>query len=185
MSTNKSFSNETSERYSRALFEVVSENKELDKVESEVKNVQLLISSSSEIKNFLKDPTQSINTQNTIISFISDKLKISKNLKNFFLLLVVKRRIFFVQKIMNSFLKLCSKKRGEIKAHLNSSRVLTQNELDGISKDLSKTIGSTIKLDYNVDESLIGGLKIQLGSFMIDTSIKNKLMKYKKALLEN
>ena len=185
MSTNKSFSNETSERYSRALFEVVSENKELDKVESEVKNVQLLISSSSEIKNFLKDPTQSINTQNTIISFISDKLKISKNLKNFFLLLVVKRRIFFVQKIMNSFLKLCSKKRGEIKAHLNSSRVLTQNELDGISKDLSNTIGSTIKLDYNVDESLIGGLKIQLGSFMIDTSIKNKLMKYKKALLEN
>ena len=185
MSINKSFSNETSERYSRALFEVVSENKELDKVESEVKNVQLLISSSSEIKNFLKDPTQSINTQNTIISFISDKLKISKNLKNFFLLLVVKRRIFFVQKIMNSFLKLCSKKRGEIKAHLNSSRVLTQNELDGISKDLSNTIGSTIKLDYNVDESLIGGLKIQLGSFMIDTSIKNKLMKYKKALLEN
>ena len=185
MSTNKSFSNETSERYSRALFEVVSENKELDKVESEVKNVQLLISSSSEIKNFLKDPTQSINTQNTIISFISDKLKISKNLKNFFLLLVVKRRIFFVQKIMNSFLKLCSKKRGEINAHLGSSRVLTQNELDGISKDLSNTIGSTIKLDYNVDESLIGGLKIQLGSFMIDTSIKNKLMKYKKALLEN
>ena len=185
MSINKSFSNETSERYSRALFEVVSENKELDKVESEVKNIQLLISSSSEIKNFLKDPTQSINTQNTIISFISDKLKISKNLKNFFLLLVVKRRIFFVQKIMNSFLKLCSKKRGEIKAHLNSSRVLTQNELDGISKDLSNTIGSTIKLDYNVDESLIGGLKIQLGSFMIDTSIKNKLMKYKKALLEN
>ena len=185
MSINKSFSNETSERYSRALFEVVSENKELDKVESEVKNVQLLISSSSEIKNFLKDPTQSINTQNTIISFISDKLKISKNLKNFFLLLVVKRRIFFVQKIMNSFLKLCSKKRGEINAHLSSSRVLTQNELDGISKDLSNTIGSTIKLDYNVDESLIGGLKIQLGSFMIDTSIKNKLMKYKKALLEN
>ncbi len=185
MSINKSFSNETSERYSRALFEVVSENKELDKVESEVKNIQLLISSSSEIKNFLKDPTQSINTQNTIISVISDKLKISKNLKNFFLLLVVKRRIFFVQKIMNSFLKLCSKKRGEIKAHLNSSRVLTQNELDGISKDLSNTIGSTIKLDYNVDESLIGGLKIQLGSFMIDTSIKNKLMKYKKALLEN
>ena len=86
---------------------------------------------------------------------------------------------------MNSFLKLCSKKRGEINAHLSSSRVLTQNELDGISKDLSNTIGSTIKLDYNVDESLIGGLKIQLGSFMIDTSIKNKLMKYKKALLEN
>ena len=36
-------------------------------------------------------------------------------------------------------------------------------------------MGSTIKFDYKVDHELIGGLKLQLGSFMIDTSIKNKL----------
>ena len=46
-------------------------------------------------------------------------------------------------------------------------------------------MGSTIKIDYSVDESLIGGLKIQLGSFMIDTSIKNKLKKYEQLMIEN
>ncbi len=44
---------------------------------------------------------------------------------------------------------------------------------------------SIIKLDYKVDKDLIGGLKLQLGSFMIDTSIKNKLKKYEQAMLEN
>ena len=46
-------------------------------------------------------------------------------------------------------------------------------------------MGSTIKFDYKVDKELIGGLKLQLGSYMIDTSIKNKLNKYEQKMLEN
>ena len=112
-------------------------------------------------------------------------MEFSKNLKNFFLLLIEKRRIFFVQKISESFLKLCSKKRGEIKASLISSKELSKSELDEVSKDLSAAMGSTLKFDYKVDKELIGGLKLQLGSFMIDTSIKSKLKKYEKIMLES
>ena len=185
MSTNKSFSSETSERYSRALFEVANETNELDKIENDVRNFQSLFNSSSEIKNFIQNPTQSKNTQNSVINLLSEKLGISKNLKNFFLLLIEKRRIFFVKKISESFLRLCSKKTGEIKASLISSKELSSTELNEISKDLSKSMRSIIKLDYKVDKDLIGGLKLQLGSFMIDTSIKNKLKKYEQAMLEN
>ena len=169
MSTNKSFSTETSERYSRALFEVSKESSELDKTEDNIKNFQILFNSSLEIKNFLENPTQSTNKQKEVINLLSDKLEFSKNLKNFFLLLIEKRRIFFVQKISESFLKLCSKKRGEIKASLISSKELSKSELDEVSKDLSAAMGSILKFDYKVDKELIGGLKLQLGSFMIDT----------------
>ena len=75
-------------------------------------------------------------------------------------------------------------KKGEIKASLISSKKLSQDELDGMSKELSNTVGSSLKFDYKVDEELIGGLKLQLGSIMIDTSIKNKLKKYHQLLLE-
>ena len=93
--------------------------------------------------------------------------------------------MFFVKKITKTFLKLCSKNRGEINASLISSKELSPNELENISSDLSLSMGSTIKFDYKVDQSLIGGLKLQLGSFMIDTSIKNKLKKYEQRMLEN
>ncbi len=185
MSSNKSFSTETSERYSRALFEVLKEFNELEKAEINVRDFQLVLDNSLEFKNFIKDPTQSITQQNNVINFLSDKLKFSKNLKNFLLLLIQKRRIFFVKKIFDSFLKLCSTMRGEIKAALISSKELSKSELDEINKDLSSSMGSTVKFDYEVDKDLIGGLKLQLGSFMIDTSIKNKLKKYEKAMLEN
>tara|TARA_B100000123_G_C25716348_1_gene422337 strand:+ start:465 stop:1022 length:558 start_codon:yes stop_codon:yes gene_type:complete len=184
MSKNKSFSTETSERYSRALFEVSKEANELDKVEGDIKNFQLLINSSSEINSFIKNPSQNINQQNQVINLLSDKLEFSRNLKNFFLLLIEKRRIFFIKKIAESFLRLCSKKRGEIKASLISSKELTQSEIDQLNKELSEAIGLTLKLDYKIDKDLIGGLKLQLGSFMIDTSIKNKLNKFKNAMLE-
>ena len=185
MSTNKSFSTETSERYSRALFEVSKDANELEKVEADVNKFQLLLTSSYEIKNFIKDPTQNTIEQGKVIDLLAEKLEFSKNLKNFFLLLIEKRRIFFVNKISESFLKLCSKKRGEIKASLISSKELSQSELDKITKDLSEAMGSSLKFDYKLDQELIGGLKLQLGSFMIDTSIKNKLKKYEQKMLEN
>ena len=184
MSSKKSFSTETSERYSRALFEVSKESNELDEVENKIIDFKQLINKSLEIKNFIKDPTQSIYQQNAVMSLIAKNLGFSKNLTNFFSLLIEKRRIFFINKIFDSFLRLCSKKRGEIKASIISSKKLSQLELDIISKDLSKTIGSKLKFDYKVDKELMGGLKLQLGSTMIDTSIKNKLKKYEQVLTE-
>jgi F-type H+-transporting ATPase subunit delta len=185
MSTNKSFSTETSERYSRALFEVAKEAGELEKIEMDVKILQSLLINSNELKNFIKNPTQSKDNQNVVIKLLAEKINFSKNLKNFMFLLIEKRRIFFVEKVLDSFLKLCSRKRGEVKASLISSKKLSDSELDSISRDLSSAMGSTIKFDYKIDTDLIGGLKLQLGSFMIDTSIKNKLKKFEQKMLEN
>ena len=112
-------------------------------------------------------------------------MNFSKSFKNFFLLLIEKRRIFFVKKILESFLKLCSQKRGEIKASLISSKELSKTDLNKINIELSNAMGSSLKFNYKVDKELIGGLKLQLGSIMIDTSIKNKLKKYEQILLEN
>tara|TARA_B100001248_G_C27343238_1_gene437401 strand:+ start:168 stop:725 length:558 start_codon:yes stop_codon:yes gene_type:complete len=184
MSINKSFSTETSERYSRALFEVLLDAKELEKSENDIKNFLTLYNSNKDIRNFFKNPTKKLSEQKKAIDLITDKFSFSNNLKNFFLLLIEKRRIFFIKKITETFLKICSKKRGEVTASLISSKELSLNELKALSNDLSESTGSILKLDYKVDEKLIGGLKLQLGSFMIDTSIKNKLKKYEQSMIE-
>ena len=119
MSLDKSFSSEASSRYALALFEVVKESSELDIVETKAKELLNIYKSNKDLENFIKNPTQSFQTQAKVI------------------------------------------------------------------KDLSNSMGSSIIFDYKVDKELIGGIKLQLGSFMIDTSIKNKLKKYEKAMLEN
>ena len=74
MSTNKSFSNETSERYSRALFEVASETNELEKIEKDVERFYSLFNTNAEINNFIKDPSQNKSIQINIFNILSEKL---------------------------------------------------------------------------------------------------------------
>ena len=119
------------------------------------------------------------------LSKISEQYKINELLTKFLNFLISKRRFFYVDKILKSFVETCSVKRGELKAFLVSSKKLSDVEFENISKDLSLAMGSTIKFDYKIDEELIGGLKLQLGSFMVDTSIKNKLKKFQQQMLEN
>ena len=185
MSTNKSFSTETAQRYARALFEISHENLELDIVENNLKEFLNLYNSSLEFVNFIKNPTMSNNNQLKAVDIIATKFNFTTSLKNFLFLLIKKKRIFYLEKIIKSFLVLCSQKRGELKASLVSSKDLSKTELSNISLAFSESMGSKINFDYSVDEELIGGIKIQLGSLMVDTSIKNRLKKYKQLMLEN
>jgi len=184
LSSNKSFSSETSKRYALALFELGKENSELEKIERSIKELLELYNSSIDLKNFINNPTQSQNKQLEVINKISSQMNLSKNLKNFLSVLVFKRRIFFLEKIIKSFLSLTSRKRGELQATLISSKNLTEQELKNLNNELTKTIGSQVAFNYKVDENLIGGLKFQVGSLMVDTSIKSKLKKYEKIMLE-
>tara|TARA_B100000700_G_C14994633_1_gene833139 strand:- start:902 stop:1459 length:558 start_codon:yes stop_codon:yes gene_type:complete len=185
MSSNKSFSTETSDRYARALLELAQENDELNNVEKSILQLLEIYNSSKEFENFVKNPTQSLENQLKVVNKISEKMNFPKILKNFLSILVMKRRIFFLKKIVLSFNDLVSIKRGKLKAQLISSKNLTSDELTNISNELSKVIGSSINFDFKIDESLIGGFKMQIGSLMVDTSLKNKLKKYEQLMLKN
>ena len=76
------------------------------------------------------------------------------------------------------------KKRGEVKAELISSKELSGEQVSKIKDELSQNFNAKIKLDYKYDKSLIGGLVIQVGSVMVDTSIKNKLQQIQNTMIE-
>ena len=184
MSSNKSFSSETANRYALALYELAKENSELEAVEKDVKELLAIYNTNADFKNFIKNPTQSQSSQFEVLNEISVKMILSKIIKNFLSILVVKRRIFFLNTIFLNFLSLVSKKKGELKASLISSKNLTNEELKNLNTELSQAMGTTVTFNYKVDETLIGGLKMQIGSLMVDTSIKNKLKKYEQIMLE-
>ena len=184
MSSKKSFSSETANRYALALYEIANEKSELESVEKNVKELLDVYKTSDDLQNFIKNPTQSQSIQLEILNKISIQMSLSIIIKNFLSILVTKRRIFFLNTIFSNFLTLASKKRGELKASLVSSKNLTNEELKNLNAELSETMATTITLDYKVDENLIGGLKMQIGSLMVDTSIKNKLKKYEQIMLE-
>ena len=174
----------TKNSYSQALFELANESNSASDIENQVSSLLELVNKSKDIKEFIKDPTNKIEDQLKIINAISDQFKFNELLKKFLGLVVTKRKFFYIEKILNDFHFICSNARGEIQAELYAAKNLNESEINKIKDELSTTFGSNIKLTHKHDPSLIGGLIIKVGSTMIDTSLKSKLQKIEKKMIE-
>ncbi len=180
----KTFSNETSERYALALFELASENSEIESIEKNISFLLMTCKKNLEFNNFLKNPTHQIETQIKIFNEISKIMSLNKTLINFLQLIINKRRIYFLDKILEKFIKLSSKRKGKVEAILISSKDLSTSERNKIDEEISKAIKSKIDFTFKTDKSLISGVKVQVGSLLIDTSVSNKLKKIKQTMIE-
>ena len=183
MSKNKGFSITSAKRYSLSLYELASEANLVSQIEENSSVLLTLLSNNKDFNNFIKDPTIKQETTNIIVTKISKIAKLEVLFINFLFFLISKRRFFYIQKILNNFLEICSEKRGELKAEVKSAKNLTEIEVNKITEELSNTFKSKIKLNYKYDPSLIGGLVVQVGSTMIDTSIKNKLQQIENQMI--
>ena len=170
--------------YSQALYELGNESGSLNEIEDQANSILKLISENMELKKFIKNPTNKIKDHSAVFNLISDKFNFNNLLKNFLNFVITKRRLFFIEKILEDFLDTCSKNRGEIKADLSSSKELNETDIAKIKEELASNFGANIKLNYKYDPSLIGGLIIKVESTMIDTSIKSKLKQLETKMVE-
>ena len=184
MSKNKGFSETSAGRYSLALYELATEANMLSEIEVHSASIIELITLSEDFKSLIKDPTNTKEDQLNVLNKISDQYKLNELLTKFLGFLISRRRFFYVEKILKSFVDTCSIKRGELKAELTSAKDLTEIEVNNIKEELTKNFSSKIKLNYKHDASLIGGLIVQVGSTMVDTSIKNKLQQIENRMIE-
>ena len=184
MSSKSTFSNSTSKSYALALYQLAKENSELENVENEMNGLKKLLIDSSDFREMISNPTIEKEEKKNIINKITQNNNFSITGKKFLGFLTIKNRLFFLNQIIDSFLNLVSSSKGELKAKLLSSKELSKAELEKIRSELSKDFQSPIKIDYKYDPNLIGGLIIQVGSVMVDTSIKTKLRQLQKNMIE-
>ena len=149
-----------------------------------MKSLKELLNSSSDFKEMTLSPTIKKEDKKNVVFAIADQNNFSATLKKFLGFVAIKNRLFFLSKIIESFLNLVSKNKGELKAKLISSKKLSIEEQKKIQSELSKDFKSQLNINYEYDPNLIAGLIIQVGSVMVDTSIKTKLKKLEKNMVE-
>ena len=184
MSAKSTFSNSTSKSYAVALYELAKESSELSNVEDGMNGLKKLLNDNSDFKEMISNPTVEKEEKQKIMFRIADQYNFCQTLKKFLGFLTTKNRLFFLSQIIDSFLDLVSSSKGELKAKLLSSKELSKTELEKIRNELSRDFQSPIKIDYKHDPDLIVGLIIQVGSVMVDTSIKSKLRQLQKNMIE-
>lgn len=162
-------------RYAQAVFDLSRESGDLGKLSSDVAALDAAIKGSADLRGVLVSPVISREDQGRAIKAVADKMGLTVTVKNVLSLLAAKRRLFVLPQMVSALRTMLADERGEITAEVRSAKELTKTQSDKLSKALKASTGKDVTLDVTIDDALIGGLVVKIGSQMIDTSIRAKL----------
>jgi F-type H+-transporting ATPase subunit delta len=171
-------------RYATAIFEIAQENNNLDGLESTVNDLASALAESDDLRGLIASPVVSRADQRASITAIAQQMGADPIIQNTLALLADKRRLFVLPQLIVALRDLIADARGIVTADVVSAKALTKGQADKLVKTLSERVGKTVTINATVDESLIGGLVVKVGSKMIDTSISSKLNSLQNAMKE-
>ena len=171
-------------RYATALFELAEEGGSLDQVESWLGQFKEALGVSEDLAALIRSPIVSREQQGAAMAAVCDKMGVGAPVSSMIGLMAAKRRLFALPDVINVFNQLMADKRGVVSAEVAAAAPLSDAQRKALEDTIKKSVGADIALDVTVDESLIGGLVVKVGSKMIDTSIKSKLASLKTAMKE-
>ena len=164
-------------RYATALFDLAESDKLLDRVAKDLGQLGGMIRESGDLTRLIRSPVISREDQGRAFAAILEKAKMSELTRRFVGVVAQNRRLFQLPVMIAAFQALLAQSRGEVSAVVVSAAPLTQTQLNKISGSLKKAIGSDVAVDARVDEGLLGGLVVKVGSRMVDSSLRTKLQK--------
>lgn len=171
-------------RYATAVFELAKEAKGLKTLETDVAALGAALKDSADLRALVASPIYSREEQTAAIGALAKKMGVSAMLSSTLGLMGQNRRLFVLPQLLSALEAMIAEEKGEVTAEVTAAAALTRAQADKLAKSLSASVGKTVKLNTAVDESLIGGLIVKVGSKMIDTSIRSKLASLQNSMKE-
>ena len=170
------------ERYAMALFELAEEKGELDRVAGDLKSLRAMMSGSTELRRMCASPVIGLAAKGRAVAGLAKRADLSIVTANFLGVLAHNGRLAALSATISAFLQLLASKRGELTARVTSATPLNEAQIAAVTAALRRGMGQAVALDPVVNSSLIGGLVVQVGSRMLDGSVKTKLQRLSLAM---
>lgn len=167
-----------SSRYAKSLFELAQEQKNLDRVHTDMQLFAATCRENSNLVSVLKSPVIHTDKKRVVLEGIFGKHFNALSIV-FLQNLVRKKREGYLPMIAHDFIMLFKGFHNIEIAKITSATALSAPALQELKQKLEKQTGKTIELDCHVDASLIGGVKIQIGDLLFDDSISGHLNQLK------
>ncbi|MCB5408958.1 F0F1 ATP synthase subunit delta [Pseudogemmobacter faecipullorum] len=184
MAESASISQGIAARYASALFDLAKEGGALSAIEADAAQLKDALAASPELNAMIASPVVVRADQANAIQALASAMKLSDLTANTLALMAAKRRLFVLPQLLAALADLIAEEKGEISVEVVAASALSPAQAKALSDKLKASVGKEVKLNTTVDESLIGGLIVKLGSIQIDTSVKSKLASLQNAMKE-
>ena len=169
-------------KYARALAEVAVELKQESRIQEELAALAELLASHKELWDVLINPAIPFSAKRNIVEEIGRSGSLDQILVNFVLVLLEHAQIHQFQEVVEAYDDVLDEFHGVLRAHVVSSEELHTDVHEQIREIAAQLTGKEVKIDYQVDEALIGGFKLQIGSTIYDGSLQNQLDEIRRRL---
>ena len=166
------------QRYARALFELSVEENILYPVYISLQEINTILKEKKEFSMFIDNPLLSLDVRGKIIQGMFEG-KIPKLLFKFLLFINLKKRLYLLRDIFESFDELYLEKNNQIKAHLQTAYELEETQKNSIKSSLSHKYNKEINLQVQTKSELLGGFRFLALGMLFDSSIKSQLEQFR------
>ena len=169
-------------RYSRALFNLAREGEAIEQYGIELDGFNQVLKDIPDLGSALRNPLYPEGVKKTLFQKVASQLKLSPIMNSFLNLLVEKGRIQHLPEIADYYHRLIDEYSGISRAKVKAAVKLGATEIEEIAGALEKKIGKKIVVEFEQDDSLLGGVFAQIGDFVLDGSVKRQLINFKESL---
>ena len=171
-------------RYAVALFDLAKETKSLDIAAKDMATLASLLVESADLKGLTLNPIFSLEEKARALGAVVAAAKISPLAANFIGVVANNGRLAHLENIISEFNRILSHHNGEVSASVTTAHKLTKTQLDALKTKLKSMVGSDVTVETDIDEGLLGGMVVKIGSRMIDSSLTTKLTNLEESMKE-
>ncbi len=159
-----SLSTGIAQRYATAVFELAREDKKLAAVEQDLDALAAALETSPDFAAMITSPVYSRVEQTHAVTALAGKMELSAAMTGVLGVMGEKRRLFVLPQFIKALRPAIAEDKGEVTAEVTAAKPMTKAQQDKLAKALKAAVGKDVKINLAVDESLIGGLVVKVGS---------------------
>ena len=169
-------------RYASALFELARESNTIDAVQKSLGTLKTGVTESADLSALIASPVVGRADAANAIAAVAKAMKLDSLTAKFLGVLAENRRLADLPKMIDAFAAIVADHRGEVTAQVTSAHPLTAAQLNELTANLKSRVGRDVTVAATVDPAILGGLVVQLGSQLIDGSIRTRLNSFAQAM---
>jgi F-type H+-transporting ATPase subunit delta len=170
-------------RYAKALVALAKEHGRLAETGDQLTRLVRLIEDTPELKSLLYNPTVDRRFKNDLLADLAQRLRIGIMELNFVRMLLEKGRLPQMPDIVALYQTLAEEAQNRLRVRVRSAFPLPPALQEEVRQRFAQYTSKEIVIDQELDPTLIGGIVAQMGSLVLDGSIRNELLRIKTELV--
>ena len=173
----------TARRYAKALLQIGDQQGNVPQLHEELDTIAAAVAANADLMRLVASPLVLPKKKAEVFETILAAAKVSETLRHFFRVVAEAGRLNLLPDLRRTFADLVDERAGIVEAKVVSAQPLTEAQSKALVVSLAARTGKTIRLSWSQDAALLGGLKVQVGSTVLDASLQGQLRQLKTQLL--